>query len=29
VIAEVRGSMLLRTRKMPIFELTVGQGGWR
>jgi ATP-dependent DNA helicase RecG len=26
VIAEVRGSMLLRTRKMPIFELTVGQG---
>jgi ATP-dependent DNA helicase RecG len=26
VIAEVRGSMLLRTRRMPIFELTVGQG---
>jgi ATP-dependent DNA helicase RecG len=26
VIAEVRGSMLLRTRKMPILELTVGQG---
>jgi ATP-dependent DNA helicase RecG len=26
VIAEVHGSMLLRTRKMPIFELTVGQG---
>jgi ATP-dependent DNA helicase RecG len=26
VIAEVRGSMLLRTRKAPIFELTVGQG---
>jgi ATP-dependent DNA helicase RecG len=26
VIAEGRGSMLLRTRKMPIFELTVGQG---
>ena len=26
VIAEVRGSILLRTRKMPIFELTVGQG---
>ena len=26
VIAEVRGSVLLRTRKMPIFELTVGQG---
>ena len=26
MIAEVRGSMLLRTRKMPIFELTVGQG---
>jgi len=26
VIAEVRGSMLLRTRKMPLFELTVGQG---
>jgi ATP-dependent DNA helicase RecG len=26
VIAEVRGSSLLRTRKMPIFEMTVGQG---
>lgn len=26
VIAEVRGSALLRTRKMPIFEMTVGQG---
>jgi ATP-dependent DNA helicase RecG len=26
VIAEVRGSILLRTRKMPIFELTLGQG---
>ncbi len=26
VIAEVRGSMLLRTRKMPIFELTLRQG---
>ena len=26
VIAEVRGAMLMRTRKMPIFELTVGQG---
>ena len=26
VIGEVRGSILLRTRKMPIFELTVGQG---
>jgi ATP-dependent DNA helicase RecG len=26
VIAEVRGSILLRTRKAPIFELTVGQG---
>ncbi len=26
VIAEVRGSTLLRTRKTPIFELTVGQG---
>jgi ATP-dependent DNA helicase RecG len=26
VIAEVRGSMLLRTRSAPIFELTVGQG---
>lgn len=26
VIAEVRGSALLRTRKMPIFEMTVGMG---
>jgi ATP-dependent DNA helicase RecG len=26
VIAEVRGFMLLRTRRAPIFELTVGQG---
>src|ERR1700722_9762290 len=26
VIAEVRGSALLRTRRSPIFELTVGQG---
>ncbi|MDE3187440.1 MAG: ATP-dependent DNA helicase RecG [Acidobacteriota bacterium] len=26
VIAEVRGTMLLRTRHMPLFELTVGQG---
>ncbi len=26
VIAEVRGSALLRTRKAPIFELTSGQG---
>ncbi len=26
VIAEVRGSALLHTRRMPIFELTVGQG---
>jgi ATP-dependent DNA helicase RecG len=26
VIAEVRGSSLLRTRSMPIFEMTVGQG---
>ncbi|MGH9598743.1 MAG: DEAD/DEAH box helicase, partial [Terracidiphilus sp.] len=26
LIAEVRGSALLRTRKAPIFELTVGQG---
>jgi len=26
VIAEVRGAMLLRTRRMPLFELTVGQG---
>jgi ATP-dependent DNA helicase RecG len=26
IIGEVRGSTLLRTRKMPIFELTLGQG---
>jgi ATP-dependent DNA helicase RecG len=26
VIAEVRGAALLRTRRMPIFEMTVGQG---
>ena len=26
VIAEVRGSLLLKTRKAPIFEMTVGQG---
>ena len=26
VIAEVRGSSLLRTRRAPIFELTIGQG---
>lgn len=26
VIAEVRGSVLLKTRRMPIFEMTVGQG---
>jgi ATP-dependent DNA helicase RecG len=26
VIGEVRGSILLRTRRAPIFELTVGQG---
>jgi ATP-dependent DNA helicase RecG len=26
VIAEVRGSVLLRTRSMPIFEMTVAQG---
>jgi ATP-dependent DNA helicase RecG len=26
VIGEVRGSVLLRTRSMPIFEMTVGQG---
>ncbi len=26
LIGEVRGSALLRTRKMPIFEMTVGQG---
>jgi ATP-dependent DNA helicase RecG len=26
VIAEVRGSVLLHTKRMPIFELTVGQG---
>ena len=26
VIGEVRGTVLLRTRSMPIFEMTVGQG---
>ena len=26
VIAEIRGTTLLRTRRMPIFEMTVGQG---
>ncbi|MGD1108371.1 MAG: DEAD/DEAH box helicase, partial [Terracidiphilus sp.] len=26
VIGEVRGSVLLRTRRMPLFEITVGQG---
>lgn len=26
IIGEVRGSALLRTRRMPIFELTLGQG---
>ena len=26
IIAEVRGSVLLRTRRMPLFELTIGQG---
>jgi ATP-dependent DNA helicase RecG len=26
IIGEVRGSVLLRTRSMPIFEMTVGQG---
>jgi ATP-dependent DNA helicase RecG len=26
VIGEVRGAVLLRTRKMPLFEMTVGQG---
>ena len=26
IIGEVRGSALLRTRSMPIFEMTVGQG---
>jgi ATP-dependent DNA helicase RecG len=26
VIAEVRGAILLKTRKAPIFELTIGQG---
>ncbi len=26
VIAEVRGTVLLRTKRMPIFEMTVGQG---
>ena len=29
VIAEVRGSALLRTRRAPLFELTLGQGRWR
>ncbi len=26
VIAEIRGAVLLRTKRMPIFEMTVGQG---
>jgi ATP-dependent DNA helicase RecG len=26
IIAEVRGAILMRTRRLPIFELTVGQG---
>ncbi len=26
IVGEVRGSALLRTRSMPIFEMTVGQG---
>ena len=26
IIAEVRGALLMRTRRMPIFELTLGQG---
>ena len=26
IIGDVRGSVLLRTRSMPIFEMTVGQG---
>jgi ATP-dependent DNA helicase RecG len=26
VIAEVRGAVLLRTKRMPLFEMTVGQG---
>jgi ATP-dependent DNA helicase RecG len=26
VIAEVRGAVLLRTKRMPLFELTIGQG---
>ncbi|HTJ28877.1 MAG TPA: hypothetical protein VL346_00155, partial [Acidobacteriaceae bacterium] len=26
VIAEIRGTALLRTRRMPLFEMTVGQG---
>ncbi|HZB87935.1 MAG TPA: ATP-dependent DNA helicase RecG [Terracidiphilus sp.] len=26
IIAEVRGAALLRTRRMPLFELTIGQG---
>ena len=29
VIAEVRGSILLRTRRMPLFELTLGKGVMR
>jgi ATP-dependent DNA helicase RecG len=29
IIGEVRGSILLRTRRAPIFELTVGQGQQR
>ena len=29
VIGEVRGTVLLRTRSMPIFEMTVGQGWTR
>ena len=29
VIGEVRGAVLLRTRRMPIFEMTVGQGRLR
>src|ERR1035438_2658534 len=26
IIAEVRGAILMRTKRMPLFELTVGQG---
>ncbi len=26
IVGEVRGSVLLRTRSMPMFEMTVGQG---